>query len=81
MVVVEVMGVADETLGSEGHDQPARQAYRGRPRVDASGRTVYDRVSYYRTVPVIPALKGAVGVWQSNFTASSLLTLYAVPTN
>ena len=48
---------------------------------DASGRTVYDRVSYYRTVPVIPALKGAVGVWQSNFTASSLLTLYAVPTN
>ena len=48
---------------------------------DASGRTVYDRVSYYRTVPVIPALKGAVGVWQSNFTATSLLTLYAVPTN
>ena len=48
---------------------------------DASGRTVYDRVSYYRTVPVIPALKGAVGVWQSNFTATSQLTLYAVPTN
>jgi hypothetical protein len=48
---------------------------------DASGRTVYDRVSYYRTVPVIPALKGAVGVWQSNFTPSSQVTLFAVPTN
>jgi hypothetical protein len=48
---------------------------------DASGRTVYDRVSYYRTVPVTPALKGATGVWQSNFTATSQLTLYAVPTN
>jgi len=48
---------------------------------DASGHQVYDRVSYYRTVPVNPALKGATGVWQSNFTPSSQLTLYAVPTN
>lgn len=48
---------------------------------DASGRTVYDHVGYYRTVPVTPALKGAMGVWQSNFTPSSQLTLYAVPTN
>ena len=48
---------------------------------DATGKAVYDRVSYYRTVPVIPALKGAVGTWQSNFAAYSQLTLYAVPTN
>ena len=48
---------------------------------DSSGATVYDRVSYYRTVPVNPPLKGAVGVWQSNFAAYSQLTLFAVPTN
>jgi len=48
---------------------------------DASGATVYDRVSYYRNVPVNPALKGAIGVWQSNFTPSSQVTLYAIPTN
>ena len=38
----------------------------------ATGRTIYERVSYYRSVPVSPALKGAVGVWQSNFATSSL---------
>jgi hypothetical protein len=48
--------------------------------VDASGRTIYDRVSYYRTVAVNPVLKGATGTWSSNFTANSQLTLYAVPT-
>jgi len=47
----------------------------------ADGRTVYDRVSYYRTVPVVPALKGATGVWQSSFTPTSQVTLYSVPTN
>ena len=47
--------------------------------VDASGRTIYERVSYYRTVSVTPALKGAVGTWASNFTANSQLILYAVP--
>lgn len=46
----------------------------------STGRTIYDRVSYYRTVPVSPALKGATGTWSSNFTANSQLTLYAVPT-
>ena len=46
----------------------------------STGRTVYDRVSYYRTVPVSPALKGAKGTWSSNFTSNSQLTLYAVPT-
>jgi hypothetical protein len=45
----------------------------------ATGRTIYDRVSYYRTVQVSPALKGATGTWSSNFAAYSQLTLYAVP--
>ncbi|CAB4670783.1 MAG: hypothetical protein F2704_04765 [Actinobacteria bacterium] len=48
-------------------------------RVMVDGKTVYERVSYYRTVTVTPALKGAVGTWQSNFTPSSQVTLYAVP--
>ena len=45
----------------------------------ATGRTIYERVSYYRTVQVSPALKGATGTWSSNFAAYSQLTLYAVP--
>lgn len=53
----------------------------GKRVVDSSNHTVYDRVSYYRSVPVSPALKGAVGVWQSSFTPTSQVTLYAVPTN
>jgi len=51
----------------------------GKRVIGDDGRPVYERVSFYRTVPVSPALKGAIGTWQSNFTASSLLTLYAVP--
>jgi hypothetical protein len=51
----------------------------GKRVVDANGKTVYDRVSYYRTVQVTPVLKGAVGTWSSNFGATSQLTLYAVP--
>ena len=47
--------------------------------VKVNGRFVYDRVSYYRTVKVTPVLKGSVGTWSSNFTATSQLTLYAVP--
>ena len=47
---------------------------------DANGLQVYDRVSYYRTVAVNPPLQGAVGVWQSNFTPISQVTLNAVPT-
>ncbi len=46
----------------------------------ATGRTIYERVSYYRSVPVSPALKGATGTWASNFMDSSKLTLFAVPT-
>ena len=48
---------------------------------DANGHLIIDRVSYYRTSTLSSPLKGAVGVWQSNFTATSQLTLYAVPTN
>jgi hypothetical protein len=47
--------------------------------VDENGRTIYERVSYYRTVQVNPVLKGATGTWSSNFTAASQLTLYALP--
>lgn len=47
---------------------------------DADGRRVYERVPAYRTLPVSPALAGAVGTWSSNFTPVSQLTLYAVPT-
>lgn len=46
---------------------------------DENGRYVYERVPYYRTVTITPALKGAVGEWQSNFTSTSQLTLFAVP--
>ncbi len=49
-------------------------------RVVENGSVVYERVSYYRTVAVSPVLKGATGTWSSNFTATSVLTLYAVPT-
>ncbi|MBU6242760.1 MAG: hypothetical protein KGP06_01725 [Acidobacteria bacterium] len=52
----------------------------GKRVVDDNGRNVYERVSYFRSVPVNPALKGAIGTWQSNFTANSLVTLYALPT-
>jgi hypothetical protein len=47
--------------------------------LDANGRTVYDRVTYYRTVSVSPALKGATGTWNSNFTQTSQLSLFAAP--
>jgi len=50
-------------------------------RVRVSGVQVYDRVRYYKTVAVTPALKGSTAVWQSNFTPTSQLTLFAVPTN
>ena len=50
-------------------------------RVRVNGVQVYDRVSYYKTVAVTPALKGSTAVWQSNFTPTSQLTLFAVPTN
>jgi hypothetical protein len=48
--------------------------------LNASGGTVYDRVSYYRTVKLDIPLKGATGTWSSNFTANSQLSLFAAPT-
>ena len=48
--------------------------------IKLNGSPVYERVSYYRNITVNPPLKGAVGTWQSNFTASSQVTVYAVPT-
>jgi hypothetical protein len=41
---------------------------------------VYERVSYYRTVKLSVPLKGATGIWSSNFTANSQLSLFAAPT-
>ena len=52
----------------------------GKRVLNASGLTVYDRVSYYRTVKLDIPLKGATGTWSSNFTANSQLSLFAAPT-
>ena len=43
------------------------------------GKAVYQTVSYYRNVTLKNPIKGATGTWQSNFTATSQLTLFAVP--
>ncbi|CAN2212450.1 hypothetical protein MCEMZLE14_01028 [Candidatus Nanopelagicaceae bacterium] len=51
----------------------------GKRVLNASGGTVYDRVSYYRTVKLDIPLKGATGTWQSNFMPASQLTLFALP--
>jgi hypothetical protein len=51
----------------------------GKRVLNASGGTVYDRVSYYRTVKLDIPLKGATGTWSSNFTANSQLSLFAAP--
>ena len=52
----------------------------GKRVLNASDGTVYDRVSYYRTVKLDIPLKGATGTWSSNFTANSQLSLFAAPT-
>ena len=51
----------------------------GKRLLNATGGTVYDRVSYYRTVKLDIPLKGATGTWQSNFMPASQLTLFALP--
>ncbi len=49
---------------------------------DAAGKTTYQYVSYYRTVKLRNPLKGAVGTFTPNWAAAtSMLTLFAVPTN
>lgn len=45
--------------------------------VDGVTQTQY--VSYYRPVKLRNPIKGATGTWQSNWTATSQLTLYAIP--
>jgi len=51
----------------------------GKRLIGSDGRTVYERVSYYRTVKLSVPLKGATGTWQSNFMPASQLTLFALP--
>ena len=51
----------------------------GKRVIGEDGRTVYDRVSYYRTVQVNPVLKGATGTFTPNWTVASMLTLFALP--
>ena len=51
----------------------------GKRVLDATGSTIYERVSYYRTVKLDIPLKGATGTWSSNFTATSQLSLFAAP--
>ena len=51
----------------------------GKRVIGDDGRTVYERVSYFRTVQVSPALKGATATYVPNWTAASLLTLFALP--
>ena len=55
------------------------QTVNGKRVIGDDGRTVYDRVSYYRTVQVSPALKGATGTFTPNWTVASMLTLFALP--
>lgn len=47
--------------------------------VDDSGKTIYDRVTYYRTVKLNDPVKGATGIFQPDWNANSKLTLFAVP--
>lgn len=51
----------------------------GKRVIGDDGRTVYERISYYRTRLVSPALKGATATYVPNWTAASLLTLFALP--
>lgn len=48
---------------------------------DENGRTIYDRIGYYKTMTISPALKGATGVFQPDWNPNSKLTLFAVPTS
>lgn len=43
------------------------------------GKTVYQTVSYYRSVTLKNPIVGATGTWSSNFNPASQLTLFAVP--
>ncbi|MBC7462649.1 MAG: hypothetical protein H7227_00095 [Actinobacteria bacterium] len=47
--------------------------------VKVDGTQVYERIPAYRTVQLSVPLKGAVAAYVPNWTAASLLTVYAVP--
>lgn len=51
----------------------------GKRVVGDDGRPVYERVSYFRTVQVSPALKGSSGTYYPDWAPTSMLTLFAVP--
>ena len=51
----------------------------GKRVIGSDGRTVYERVSYYRNVNLSVPLKGATGTWAANFTQTSQLSLFAIP--
>ena len=51
-----------------------------RVRSVVDGKTVYQNVSYYRSVALKNPIAGATGTWSSHFNPSSQLTLFAVPT-
>ncbi len=54
----------------------------GKSVVDANGKTVRERVAYYKTVKVSPALKGGTGIFESTmFPVTSQVTLHPVPTS
>ena len=51
----------------------------GKRVIGEDGRYVYERVSYYRTVQISPALKGSTGTYYPDWAPTSKLTLFAVP--
>lgn len=51
----------------------------GKRVIGDNGRFVYERVSYYRTVQISPALKGSTGTYYPDWAPTSKLTLFAVP--
>ncbi len=54
----------------------------GKSVVDANGKTVRERVAYYKSVKVSPALKGGTGIFESTmFPASSQVTVHPIPTS
>jgi len=55
-----------------------RKMANGAP-VKVNGVQVYERVPAYRTVQLSTPLKGAVATYVPNWTAASLLTVFAVP--
>lgn len=54
----------------------------GKRVVDAQGKPVYERVAYYKTQSMSPAVKGATGTFTSKmFPTVSQVTLWGIPAN